>query len=166
VNYGLLPYSVHYYLVAIQILGEVSLQDGSHVSDMREDGEEEGAVLVKKLPNELLGVAEKDDGGPVVLVTADKESYSCVLPNVAQEGSLEVSSLPVMYSGTLWSSLANIYCSRGGCGAEACLYVGMGDIRNNWSRLSCVKISRYSILSRRCLLVFLYTFRAKLEKFL
>jgi len=101
VNYGLLPYSVCYCLVAIQVLDEVSLQDGSHVSDAREDGEGEGAVLVKKLPNELLGVAEKDDGGPVVLVTADKESYSCVLPNVAQEGSLEVSSLPVMYSGTL-----------------------------------------------------------------
>ena len=120
---------LHYYLVAIQILDEVSLQDGSHVSDVREDGEGEGAVLVKKLPNELLGVAEKDDGGPVVLVTADKESYSCVLPNVAQEGSLEVSSLPVMYSGTLWSSLANIYCRRGGCGAEVYLYVGMGDIK-------------------------------------
>jgi len=26
--------------------------------------------------------------------------------------------------------------------------IGMGDIRNSWWRLSCVKISRYSILSR------------------
>jgi len=26
--------------------------------------------------------------------------------------------------------------------------LGMGDIRNSWWRLSCVKISRYSILSR------------------
>lgn len=99
---------IHHHLVTIQVLDEVSLQDGSHVSDVREDGEGEGEVIVKKLPNELLGVAEKDDGGPVVLVTADKESYSCVLPNVAQEGSLEVSPLPVMYSGTIYRNIHQV----------------------------------------------------------
>lgn len=56
--------------MTIQILDKASLlQDGTDVSSAeKDDGEREGAVLVQKLPNQLLGQEEEEgekirDGG-------------------------------------------------------------------------------------------------------
>ena len=86
--------------MTIQILDKASLlQDGTDVSSAeKDDGEREGAVLVQKLPNQLLGQEEEEEEGsmePVVLVTAERETYSCVLPNSAHGGSNEVSYAPI-----------------------------------------------------------------------
>ena len=63
------------------------LPSGTHVSDVREDGEEgEGAVQSSQEAIFWVKQRRMISGGPVVLVTADRESYSCVLPNVGQEG--------------------------------------------------------------------------------
>ena len=82
--------------MTIQVLDKASLlQDGTDISSAEKDDEErEGAVLVQKLPNQLLGQEEEEEEGstePVVLVTAERETYSCVLPNTAHGGSSEVS---------------------------------------------------------------------------
>ena len=82
--------------MTIQVLDKTSLlQDGTDVSSAEKDDEErEGAVLVQKLPNQLLGQEEEEEEGsvePVVLVTAERETYSCVLPNTAHGSSSEVS---------------------------------------------------------------------------
>ena len=86
----------HYISTTIQVLDKTSLlQDGTDVSSAEKDDEErEGTVLVQKLPNQLLGQEEEEEEGsmePVVLVTAESETYSCVLPNTAHGGSSEVS---------------------------------------------------------------------------
>ena len=87
----------YYISTTIQVLDKTSLlQDGADLSSAeKDDGEREGAVLVQKLPNELLGQEDEEEEGsmePVVLVTAERERYSCVLPTSAHGGSNEVSA--------------------------------------------------------------------------
>ena len=85
--------------MTIQVLDKASLlQDGTDISSAEKDNEErEGTVLVQKLPNQLLGQEEEEEEGsmePVVLVTEERETYRCVLPNTAHGGSSEVSYAP------------------------------------------------------------------------
>ena len=79
--------------MTIQVLDKTSLlQDDTEAE--KDDEEREGAVLVQNLPNQLLG-QEEGSTEPVVLVTAERETYSCVLPNSAHGGSSEVRYAPI-----------------------------------------------------------------------
>ena len=83
--------------MTIQVLDKTSLlQDDTEAE--KDDQEREGTVLVQKLPNQLLGQEEEEEEEsmkPVVLVTAERETYSCVLPNSVHGGSSEVSYAPI-----------------------------------------------------------------------